>query len=145
MPQECDGKICKTCGDVQVKILEKYEEDDVDLMKIARYLGWAYVSGSNIDTTVVSRDRLPHVKINTLHRNIVLVSTMRSKKFSSHFGVVTPAEKTVFRTFQRIKSGKVIKKVKEVTIVSPNGSQLMLSDELPQGFNSFLGTPKKQS
>lgn len=134
------------CKNIQINELERREEEKVHIRAIAEYLGWQFREEEG-GRSAVSRDKFPYVKIQELdsHKGSIFVWTIAVKRRYSHLVTVLPVEGIIFRTYQRVMLGKVLKEVKEVVVMHQTCCYLVLNDESPDGFHVFLGEERERS
>ena len=131
MAGDCSNGFC------DARYVETYEHDTVELKDVAEFLGW-YFKEEGKSRSVISRNKMPHVSLVIYEEKPteLWVLTQKSQKYFSHFSVFASINKVIFRRLKQIdvKSGK---ETRELRFSSSNGSELVLYNEVLDGFQIY--------
>ncbi len=111
--KEVSGRQSDHNQKVSIKVLEERTENEVDLQKIADYLGWKLIEeeGEIIPKTLISREKNPRICLWPIGENnkAITVHAEKSKDESGCFAFLQNITEVEFEKFQRIKNDKSIK------------------------------------
>lgn len=135
MKRKCKGKICKTCGDFQVKVLEEFTDKNFDIRKIANYLGWKEAPEEK-GVRYISREKFPRLEIIEfkITKGNPFIFWKRSKTQNTCIVFIKEPAEVHFSEKQKIKKSKVVDQVKRVEIFSSKGASLILTSHELYGF-----------